>query len=334
MNLDDKISKAKIRLLYLEKMFREQTDEQNALSTTDLMENLNRYGLSCDRKSLYSDIASLVEFGYDIIKVTKPKKGYALVSRDFELPEVRLLMDAVQSAGFITQKKTQQLISKLRCLTSQYQADSIDAKLYIDNRVKCKNEEIYYIIDYLNQAITQKLQATFKYARRKIDNINGPYIEEKEFVVSPYAMIWVNDHYYLVCNNQKYDNLMNLRVDRIHGLAVTQTPSRHFSEVSPYTDFFDAADYVSKHFNMFSGDMQEVELICDFSILEEIIDRFGDKVNLRIFDSTHFLAQVEAAVSDGLISWIMQYGNLLKIKSPELLKTMYIEKIKIIMEMY
>lgn len=144
------------------------------------------------------------------------------------------------------------------------------------------NEEIYIIIDRLNNAIADEKKVKFVYRRRSVDVQNRKKHTEKTFTVSPYALIWKDDHYYLVCNNQKYDNLMNLRIDRMKKLEVLDEPSRHFSEVSPYKDKFDEHDYVSKRFNMFSGDECKVTLKCNIQLQEEMLDRFGKNILLPL----------------------------------------------------
>jgi len=307
---------AKLKTLLIYKYLLEYSDEDNPLSTTDLIEMLAEKGVECERKSIYADVKALRDLGCDIISMKAPNRGFFIASRKFELPEVRLLIDAVTSAGFITPGKTKALVKKLESLLSQNQAKHLTARVYCENANKCDNEEIYYIIDCLYDAINQRRLVKFVYKKRNIDKENKKSYTTKTFTVSPYALIWKNDHYYLVCNNAKYDNLMNLRLDRMQKLQILDKPYRHFSEVSEYSYAFDTADYASKMFNMFSGETEEITLVCHLDIREEIIDRFGAKIPLTAVDENHFSTVVKAAVSDGFISWIMQYGNNIKVTSP------------------
>jgi predicted DNA-binding transcriptional regulator YafY len=307
-------SKTKTLLIY--KYLVDYSDESNPLSTTDLIDLLMKDGMLCERKSIYADIAVLRSVGFDIVKTMSPKKGFFLGSRKFELPEVRLLIDAVSSAGFITPDKTEKLVSKLETLVSKNQADELVSQVYVDSDSKCDNEEIYYVIDALNNAIINKQKVSFKYKRRDIDKENKKSYTEKTFSVSPYALIWKDDHYYLVCNNEKYDNLMNLRLDRMKKITELDEKARDISEVSEYKEIFDVADYTSKMFNMFSGVNSKVELLCDLELREQIMDRFGSKIPLTAVDSDHFKTTIDAAVSDGLVSWIMNFGSKIKVLEP------------------
>lgn len=205
---------SKLKTLLIYNILEKYSDEEHPLSTTDLISMLEEKGVKCERKSIYADIAALNDIGCDIITVTSPKRGFFMASRTFEIPEVMLLIDAVSSAGFITPKKTASLIEKLETLVSVEQAKTMKSQVYVDTScAKCDNEEIYIIIDRLNNAIADEKKVKFVYRRRSVDVQNRKKHTEKTFTVSPYALIWKDDHYYLVCNNQKYDNLMNLRID-------------------------------------------------------------------------------------------------------------------------
>ena len=300
---------AKLKPLYLLQIFQEQTDEEHPLSAQELCGELEKRGVAAQRKSIYGDIELLKSFGLDILHTRAPKSGYFLASRTFETAEVRLLLDAVQAAAFITPKKTAQLVQKLEGLVSCGQAARLEGQVYIDHRIKCSNEEIYYTIEILDQAIQAGRQVRFQYARRALSGQMKVELQEKEFCVNPYALIWSGGHYYLVCNNPKYDNLMHARLDRIHRAEALDTPARDFREVSDYTDFFDAADYVNQLFHMFSGETETVELCCGRELIEEILDRFGDTALLRTAGEGNFLVKFEAKVSEGLISWLMQCGG-------------------------
>lgn len=311
----------KLKLLHLSDILSEKTDEAHPLSANELCDALCAAGIEAERKSVYKDIEVLKEYGLDIILGTENnKRGYFIGARKFELAELRLLLDAVQAANFISQKKTKILVEKIESFASKYQAATLHRQVYVDNRPKCKNEELYYTISALDDAINAELKVKFTYSRRVITDEFKQKSDEKAFKVSPYALIWSDDHYYLVCNNEKYDNLMNLRIDRIKSIAVTEESARPFSEVSDYTTRFDSADYASKLFNMYSGEPKPIELICENGMLELILDKFGERVRLQKYDDDSFVVKTNAVVSDGLSAWLLQFGKRVKVKSPNELK--------------
>ena len=205
----------KLKLLYILKFLQENTDENHIAHAEDIKLYLLNHGIAAERKSIYSDISILIDFGYDIIKSNGSGGGYFLASRDFELAELKLLSDAVQAANFISTKKTKQLLNKIFTLTSAEQAKKIKSQVYVDNRPKCKNEELYYTIDKLDRAISDNRKVKIIYRRRILSDNPDQAYEEKEHIISPYSLIWSSDHYYLVGNKEKYDNLMIMRIDRI-----------------------------------------------------------------------------------------------------------------------
>ena len=324
----------KIKTLLIYRYLRIFSDEDNPLSSAELIDMLKRDGIECERKSIYADVKALNEIGCEVVSTVTPKRGFYLASREYEPPEVRLLVDAVKSAAFITPEKTRSLISKLRGLLSVNQAAALSPQVYLEGANKCDNEEIYYIIDMLDEAISAKQQVRFKYRTRKIDKENKKSYTTKLFVVSPYALIWKDDRYYLVCNKDSHDNLMNLRLDRIRNITPLDTPARPVCECSEYKEEFDPADYSSKMFNMFSGRVDTVTLRCHLDLREQILDRFGTSVPLMAVDIWHFETNVEAAVSDGFVSWIMQFGDRIKVMQPQYLADMVREKARKIAEIY
>lgn len=323
----------KIKLLYIIKILTELTDEDHPLSATEICEKLSAYDITAERKAIYDDIECLISFGYDIISTRVPKNGYFLASRDFELPEIYLLGDAVRTAKFISEKKTRELTSKLDGMLSRYQSKKSINGIYIDNSSKTRNEEIFYNIDSINTAISEGKKISFKYGKRVLDN-RQITTEYKTRTVSPYAMTWQDDHYYLICNYEKYDNLMNLRIDRIKSVQILDEPSRHFSEVSDYKDTFDVADYTKKLFGMFGGDMQQIKLRCSNKILEQVADRFGENIFITNVTDTHFDFTVKAAVSDGLVTWIMNYGSDIEVITPAELRKKIADRAEKVLEVY
>ncbi len=329
------MANSKLKLLYILELLYKESDENNPVDTDRILLYLRNHNLECERKSVYSDIAVLKDFGFDILLSKGASGGYFLASREFETAEIRLLCDAVQAAGFISLKKSRQLIDKILTLLSAPQAAQIKSQVYVDNRPKSANEEIYYHVDKLNRAIQNGWQVQALYRHRKITDQNEVEYDERAHVVSPYAMIWADDHYYLVCNKAKYNNLMVLRIDRIKKLEVLEgTRVRPFSEVSPYKTSFDSADYAKRHFHMFSGTPENVELICQNDLIEQVLDRFGEDVRLYRAGEEKFGLRTQAAVNDGLAAWIMQFGSKIRVKKPENLKKMLLDKAQEIESVY
>lgn len=324
----------KIKLLFLHDIFTRQTDKEHVYSANELCDLLSEYGINCERKSIYSDIEALKEYGMDIVNVRSPKRGYYLNERKFDVAEVRLLIDAVQAAKFISSKKTKALIYKIGNLLSEFQEEELREQIYVESTFKSEKEDLYEIIKSLDDAIKNAKQVQITYAKRKLENRYLKKSEGKVFIINPYSLLWSNDHYYLVCNNDKYNNLMHLRLDRISQVKLLDSSSKHFSKVSKYTDKFDTADYSNKIFNMFTGESGEIELCCDNRIIDDILEKFGDETPLKIFDENHFVFKADVELSSGLISWIMQYGADIKVLSPKNLSDALVEKTKEILSVY
>lgn len=324
----------KLKLLYIIDILQKDSDEENPINAKEICDKLLSFCISAERKAIYNDIDALIDFGYDIIKTRTPKPGYFMASRNFELPEIYLLSDAVRSADFITPKKTRELILKLGSMLSTNQAKKRGKGIYMDFRHKCKNEEIYYNIDKISRAIEQKKKVNLDYFQRKLMQDKKIETAEKSMTVSPYALIWQNDHYYLVANNDKYDNLMHLRFDRIKNVEITKKAWRHFSEVSPYKDTFDIADYSAKTFNMYGGSFEEIELKCDKKLLEQIIDRFSDEIFIYKLTETTFSFSANAVISEGLIGWLLQFGTQIEVVSPKSLRQALKDRVLELGELY
>lgn len=330
------VKNTKLKFLYLIDIFKKYTDEEHALNVSEICELLeSRYGLTSERKSLYKDIEILTDYGFDMIHANTPKNGYFLGEREFETAELRLLSDAVQAADFISPQKTRQLITKIESFSSKYQAQNLREQVYIDSRRKTNNEKIYYVISNLDTAIKQQKMVKLIYTRRHITDKYTTCSEERDFILNPYALIWSDDHYYLICNNPKYDNLMHLRIDRILSVEMLNRTARSFSEVTEYKNRFDCADYAGKIFSMFSGEPVKVELSCDNSLIEQMLDRFGDDISLvRSSEQDRFKLKVSAAVNDGFVSWIMSFGEKIKVVYPEELRNMVRKKALAISSLY
>lgn len=325
----------KLKLLYVLEILHRESDENHPVNAEKILKFLEEKGIHCERKSVYSDINVLKEYGYDILCAKGNQNGYFLASREFEAVEIQLLADAVESAKFISPKKTEQLLQKVLLMTSEAHAKEIKTHCHVESSPKAVNEEIYYHIDKLSRAIREECKIHVIYRRHKAGHANALEVYDKEYVLSPYAMIWSNDYYYLVANYEKYNDLMVLRIDRIRSMEILKDEKcRHFSEVSEYKDFFDSADYARKHFNMYAGESEPVEMVCQNETIEQVLDRFGDNIHFYGVDDEHFGMQTDIAVNDGLIAWLLQFGARIEVKKPEYLKKMLLKRVEEIKKLY
>lgn len=322
----------KLKVLYVLDILRKYSDEENPLTANEICEYLSQQGIVAERKSVYADIEALTDFGYDIIRSFSPK-GFFLGSREFEEAEIYLLSDAVRTAKFISPKKTRELLKKLSAMLSQSQRKKREKDIYWSPLQKCANEEIFYNIDTISKAIAESKKVRFNYVSREL--VDREFVDVvKKRTVSPYALTWQDDHYYLICNYEKYDNLMHLRLDRISKTQITQDNIRHFSEVSEYTEFFDVADYTNKLFGMFSGEIGKVELCCKREIAKTVADRFSENIFITNVTETEFCFSCEAVLSEALVTFIMNFGDGIRVIKPQQLKDMITERAEKILKVY
>lgn len=327
-------SNQKLKLIYTLDILKRYSDEDNPINAVDIVEKLAEMGIDAERKSIYNDIAVLEQYGCDIIKTSTPKKGWFIGDREFEVPEIYLLCDAVRSAKFISSKKTRDLLSKLNSMLSIYQSKRGEGSVYFGEQDKCENEELYYNIDKISNAIESKKQIRLINSRRALDSNREIVLTKKQMVVNPYALTWQDDYYYLICNYEKYDNLIHLRLDRISNVEILDTTARHFSKVSEYNDNFDISDYTKKLFGMYTGELSEVEFCCSSKITEQILDRFSKSIFIKKVTKNTFNVTVNAVVSEALVTWIINYGEELKVVKPEKLQEMVIKRAKKVLENY
>lgn len=328
-----KKSNQKLKLICVLDVLRKFSDEENPLSANEISEHLLAQGIEAERKSIYADIEALIDYGYDIVRSFSGKKGFFLGSRDFEEAEIFLLSDAVRTARFISPKKTRQLLSKLDSMLSSGQVARREKNVYFDAAQKCGNEEIFYNIDTISKAISQKQQVVFNYTSRELKGREFVNII-KPMQVSPYALTWQDDHYYLICNYEKYDNLLHLRLDRITKANICETASRHFSQVSEYKDYFDIADYTNRLFGMHSGNLVTIELCCKREMAKMVSDRFSENIFITNVTETEFCFSYKAAISEALVTYILNFGDGIKVIKPQQLKDMIVDRTKKVLNMY
>lgn len=311
--------KNKSRILYILKLLKENTDEYNPITTVEIINHLKSFGISAHRKTVASDIASLEEFGIDVITIKSTQNKYYIGSRDFELPEIKLLVDAVESSKFITSKKSEALVSKLALLVSQGQSRELKRHIYIDKRIKPENEEIYYTVDCIHAAINTGKQIEFKYIEYNQDKERIYKNNGYTYKLSPYALAWSEDHYYVIGYSKKHGKISKFRVDRMAKVYINENNS------IPAPEGFSAAEYAKNIFEMYDGEMNTVELRCSNDLMKVIIDRFGENVNTISLDSKCFKAIVDVSVSPTFYGWVFGFAGKMVILSPEEVKNEYIE---------
>ena len=242
--------------------------------------------------------------------------NYFVASRDFELPELKLLVDAVQSSRFITHKKSEELIKKIEKLASIHEAKELHRQVFVADRIKTMNEKIYYNVDVIHKAIQENKQVQFKYFEYTIDKKMQFRRNGETYTASPYALTWADDYYYLIAYYERYNDISHFRVDRITDIELSKK-NRYLPE---HLKNLNVADYSKKIFNMFSGDKETVQLQFDNSLINVVIDRFGKDVfiNKKNEDSFHII--VEVVVSDTFLGWLFMFGDKVKIIAPEQIK--------------
>ncbi len=305
--------KQKLKLLYIMQLLMERTDEEHQVTTQDIIDYLDAQGIAAERKSIYTDIDLLIDFGVDIIKRKERPGGYYLASRQFELAELKLLVDAVQASKFITTKKSRELIGKLETLCSRYEARQLHRQVVVTNRTKAVNENIYYNVDMIYNAIAAGVKIRFQYFEWSVNKEMQLRRDGMFYVVSPWLLSWDDENYYLIAVDDRSGAIRHYRVDKMIkiGLLVERRDGKNEFEK------FDIAGYSKKTFGMFVGEEETVILSCDSGLTGVMIDRFGKDVALRPRDDGRITARVDVAVSRQFFGWITGLGAAVKIESPE-----------------
>lgn len=313
-------SESKARLLYVLKLLEQYSDEEHPLTTADLLSLLlEKYGISTHRITLKTDIETLQAYGVDIEVINSSQNKYYISSRQFEIPELKLLIDAVESSKFITAAKSKELVKKLCALTSESKRATLVRNVSCEGRIKPGNEKIYYIVDCINEAINQNKKISFYYFRYNVRKEKKLRHEGKPYVITPLHLVWNGDYYYMVGVYDYQQRIGSFRVDRI-----AKCPEILSEEGTPAPEDFDIDEFINTTFRMFNSDHIEVELICDNSVMDSIIDRFGEDVVTYANDMTSFRAVVKVAVNHVFYSWIFGFGGKVKIKTPIEVKDEYI----------
>lgn len=325
------MAKGKMKMLHLIRIFSQETDDEHALTLQEIIAKLAAVNITADRKTLYTDFEDLRQFGFDIIAQQRDRTTYYhLGERDFELPELKLLVDSVQAAKFITTRKSQELIRKLERYASVYQAAQLNRQVYIAGRVKAMNESIYYNIDRLHNAINAGVQIRFQYGQWNLNKEMELRRGGDWYQVSPWALTWDDEKYYLVAYDANADMIKHYRVDKMLRIKALDEPRQGQKAF----EAFDMALYSKSVFGMFTGEETTVTLEAENHMVGVIIDRFGKDISLAPVSDTHFQATVNVIASPQFIGWIVALGKSIRIVAPDALVERMREEIHRLSEQY
>ena len=316
--MSEKSSKQKLKMLYLYNIFMKYTDEEHSLTIAEIIEMLAENGISAERKTLYNDICMLREFGLDIVMNNSKQYSYYLASRDFELPELKLLADAVASSRFLTDKKSRELLRKIENLASIYEGKQINRQVYVSNRVKSMNERIYINVDIIHRAINEKKQISFRYFDYDL-NKKKRYRDGLR-IASPFALTWDDERYYLVAFYPKRpDNYTNFRIDRMEEIEILE------NKVAKVPKDFSLSEYMNSTFSMFSGEIRDVKLRFRNFLINAVLDRFGKSVIIIPDGDEHFTVNVKVRLGAPFYGWLFQFGANASIVRPSDVKQEYLD---------
>ena len=309
-----KSSNQKLKLLYLLKILTEQSDEEHCMSAQALIDALDAYGIKAERTSIYDDIAQLIDFGYDIVLIkAKTGGGYYLAGREFELAELKLLVETVQASRFLTLKKSRELIAKIEQLASRAEARQLQRQVYVANRIKTANESIYYIVDDIHRAIQDNEQISFQYLEWNLDKELVPRKDGKIYRISPWALTCKDENYYLIAHDEQSNTIKHFRVDKMGHIKVLEGVRREGAELF---EQFDIAAYANKTFGMFGGREEVVTLEFENRFIGVVLDRFGKDVSVRRMDGEHFQVRVQVALSGQFYGWLTGLGVGARVTAP------------------
>lgn len=304
----------KQKILVLLDLFKSKTDEEHGVTTSDIIDYLAEHGIKAERKTVYADLNTLKEYGYEISKEKKDGNYYyTLLDRDFQLPELKLLVDAVQASKFISEKKSSELIKKIENLASVYQAKQLQRQVFVSNRIKTNYENVYYNVDELNLAINENRKIKFDYyewnlSKEMVLRKNGHKND-----ISPWSLAWDDENYYLVAFDGNSGIIKHYRVDKMRKIEILDEARDGREEFEE----FDAAKYAKKVFGMFTGDEQRVKIQFANKLIGVVIDRFGQDIMIIPKGVDQFVVNVNVKVSNMFLGWIIGLGDGAKILEPE-----------------
>ena len=321
--------KQKIKILKLYEILSSESDEANPLSTQDLIDKLKAQGINVERKTLYDDIALLNQCGYEVMQVRKKHNMYYVSDRSFDTAEVRILIDAVEASSFITPEKTDILVDKIASLAGSHKGEVIKNNIVVFDNTKRDNEQIYYNVFNINEAIVAKKKISFKYYKYNAKGEKIAMHNDKPYLVNPIATMVSNDNYYLIASSDKYKGVAHYRIDRMENVKISKD---EFALPVELKDF-DPRRNKKQLFSMYLGETQNVTFEIDPEIVEVIFDKFGKNTKLSPYkDKYRFTTEIQ--ISDSFFGWCMGLGANIEIISPRDVKSQYLQKLNNVISKY
>lgn len=321
----------KFKLYRLAQIMLERTDEEHYITMPEIMEALKEYDITAERKSIYTDLRDLETFGIDVEgEQVGNRYHYHVVNRPFEMPELKLLVDAIQSSKFITARKTNDLIRKLETFVSRYDAMKLQRQVYVSGRIKTMNESIYYTVDEIHNAISENKKICFQYFQWNVKKEMELRHGGAYYRISPWGLSWDDENYYLVGYDSDAQMIKHYRVDKMLNLRMIDERREgrdHFKKL-------DMADYAKKSFGMYGGKEQDVKLLVENHLAGVMIDRFGKDIMMVPVDKEHFSVKVQVHVSRQFLGWVISLGEGIKIIGPDEVAGQMKQEIKRLVEQY
>ncbi len=329
--------KQKQKLFYVLKYLMEKTDLNNSVTVNDIIDYLDSFDIKAERKSIYDDLKTLQDFGVDICSTKSKSVNYYIASREFELSELKLLVDAVQSAKFITHKKSNELIKKLESLSSENEAKELQRQVFVSNRVKTMNEKVYYNIDSLHNALNHGKKVSFYYYQWEITGDSSQKVAKRrrnngeKYVVSPWALSWDDENYYLIAYDDKADKIKHYRVDKMESVEMLEKEKRSGKALFSK---FDMAVYSKQIFGMFGGTLTDIKVRFDNSLVGVVVDKFSKNVFISSNNDGTFDMSAKVMLSPNFYGWLFALKDKAKIISPQNAKDEYLSYINDILKTY
>ena len=320
----------KLKCLYLRQFLLENTDEAHPVTVSQMIDYLARHDIAAERKSIYDDIDGLRSYGLDIEYRKAQDGGYFIANREFQLPELKLLVDAVQSSKFLSLRKSNELIAKLEKLASRHEAQALRRQVYVTHRIKNMNESIYYNVDALHSAIAAGSRITFRYFDWDMNGKKKYRHEGKRYRISPWALLWDDENYYLVGYDAEHAERRHYRVDKME--SITQTGEERLGK--ELFAGFDPAAYSRKVFGMYGGEPQKVTLRFESAMSNIVFDRFGRELILTPDREGGFTVTVEVVPSPQFFAWLTGLGAPVKILSPQPIVQQFCDYLQSVLDAY
>lgn len=322
---------SKIKLLRIWEILKQDSDENNPLTTNQILVKLSESGIICDRRTLYQDIAILNSYGYEVIcKKGQHSNGYYVIDRSFDVPELRILIDAVQAASFISPKKTAELTDKIAALGGSYRADILKKNIVEFNTTKHNNEHIYYSVNAIEDAILAGKKISFQYfdlneSHERVFRKNG-----EKYLVNPVAMVFSNDNYYLICYHDNHDGITTYRIDRMLNVSVSEQEINKAAQPKG----LNIAKHRKQSFSMFGGKTETVKFEADKDLLDVIYDKFGEDTQIRPLGNGKISFTADVEISPMFFGWCCSFGKRLKIIAPFTMVALVSNYIKDLAQIY